>query len=368
MLLNSISGFLTLVFEVPTGVYADKVGRKNSVIIGLFFNILSFLVFVLTNDFKILLLSSLFGALSDAFISGADSALLYESMKYANRLEEYDKTISNIHSLCFYASAITAITSSLLYDLNKYFPMYLSIIFLTVAMIISFSFKEPPKEEKKSAEVKLDIKTQFVSYFQHIQESFKYVYSNRDVLYTIFLYFIFMLYISNMNYLSQPYMQDIGIPVIYFGIIFFVFNIIAANSAKLSHLFKNRFKDTSFNIIIIQMVICFLLLGLTRNWYGVLLLMFGRIATGLTWPLLDSRLNNQIPSKQRATIISLKSFVVSLSFVIFDPIIGFLIDCFNIFTTYLILGVSLLSVYIVVKLTGIRRIKSKFFRLKEQLR
>lgn len=355
MLINSVASFLTLVLEIPTGVYADKMGKKRSIVIGNFFKLIAFSVFALTDNFKLLLFFSLFSALSESFISGADSALLYDYMKLANKLNEYDRTISSIHSLKFYFSAITAMSSSFLYDINKYLPLYCSLIFLLAAFITSCFLKEVESIEELSKNVSdKNIKNKFILYIQHIKESFKYVFNEREVLYTIFLYFIFTLFISNMNYLSQPYMKAIKIPIIYFGVIFFVFNIIAANSAKLSYIFKEKFGEKSLNIIMIQIAICFIALAVIHSWYSLIVLMLGRIANGLIWPLLDSQLNNKIPSEQRATIISLKSFVISLSFIIFDPIVGIMIDNLNIFKTYLILGFTLLIVCIFIKIRNIK--------------
>lgn len=80
MLLNSISSIALVVFEVPTGVIADRVGRKWSILIGAFFMAVSMILLAFAYNFYILAISEIVFSLGMALRSGADTALLYDTL------------------------------------------------------------------------------------------------------------------------------------------------------------------------------------------------------------------------------------------------------------------------------------------------
>src|SRR3989338_9729595 len=69
-----------VLLEIPTGVVADKYGRKTSVAFGALLFAIDLLIFGTTKNYYILYLAEFLGAMGFAFISGADKALIYDSL------------------------------------------------------------------------------------------------------------------------------------------------------------------------------------------------------------------------------------------------------------------------------------------------
>ena len=81
MLLQSWYAFWIFALEIPTGAIADHFGRKTSLVLGALSTILAVLVFSTFPAFAFFLLGEFLWALGDALMSGADEALVYDSLK-----------------------------------------------------------------------------------------------------------------------------------------------------------------------------------------------------------------------------------------------------------------------------------------------
>src|SRR3989454_8492960 len=87
-LLEAGAWILTAVLEVPTGAIADRWGRKASLALGAFAYAMAMFLILADALSPLFLLGYALWNSSSAFISGADSALLYDSLKAGGRTSE----------------------------------------------------------------------------------------------------------------------------------------------------------------------------------------------------------------------------------------------------------------------------------------
>ena len=83
----AISTIASAIFEVPTGIYSDFIGRRRTVIWGAFFAVLFAIFYAIGQSYWFLVIGAVFEGLSQAFYSGNNDALLYDSLyeqKYPN--------------------------------------------------------------------------------------------------------------------------------------------------------------------------------------------------------------------------------------------------------------------------------------------
>lgn len=81
---------LALIFlELPTGVVADKISRKFSVTLGYIITSLPFIFLPFTSSFVAAIAIFVVKAVGKALVSGADSALLYDTLIDLKRTDEY---------------------------------------------------------------------------------------------------------------------------------------------------------------------------------------------------------------------------------------------------------------------------------------
>lgn len=89
--LNVVFSLATVAFEVPTGIFADRFGRRAAMALGGFVMSVACVLFVLGGGFWIYALANALSALSMTLASGADSAFLYDYLAETRQLGDYPR-------------------------------------------------------------------------------------------------------------------------------------------------------------------------------------------------------------------------------------------------------------------------------------
>jgi len=334
MVLQSISAIAVVLFEVPTGAVADKIGRKESILLGSLLWAVSLGIYVVGNSFPMFMLAEVIFSLGATFKSGADNALIYDSLKVMGREKEFQSIEGKARSFALYAQAIGSIIAGFVYEVNVNLPFLISVLFMVVTIIISLRFKEPPIEGK--------VGKYGINYIDQIKESGKFILSHEKIKAIIIFTMMFFIFYRTAFFYYQPYMEAVKIPVRYFGIIFFIFNITAAFASKRSHWIMEKTKPKTLTFMALLMIVSFVLLGVVKVWFGVFAILFQQIARGIYRPVTTKYLNKHIPSDKRATVLSFQSLACNMSVAIAFPLMGMLKDNENIFTAHMVLGIAMI--------------------------
>ena len=87
MVLQAVFSIAVIVLEVPSGYYADVIGRRNSLVFGATLAFFGFVTYALAHGFWTFLAAELILGLGASFISGTDSALLYDSLLVTTQVD-----------------------------------------------------------------------------------------------------------------------------------------------------------------------------------------------------------------------------------------------------------------------------------------
>lgn len=101
----------SLIFEIPSGVLADVFGRKKMLIVSSVMRMIGNIIMILSCNLFMVCMSIAFHALSYNFASGSGDALAYDSLKMAKRENEFVRYESNqliIYRLCSGVSTLCA--------------------------------------------------------------------------------------------------------------------------------------------------------------------------------------------------------------------------------------------------------------------
>jgi len=320
-ILQSWFMFWLFILEIPTGAIADYIGRKYSLALGALVVTLGALVYGSIPNFKIFLIGEFLFSLSGALISGADEALLYDSLKEAHRQKEAKKIFGRADSFRLLGVLFSASFGSLLavkFGLNT--TMLFSAIPFFLAALIGLSIKEPQLNKKQSESQRyLEIVKKGLSFLKNHRLVKTYAFDAIAV--SSAAYFVIWYY--------QPLLGKVGVPILYFGLFhsFLVLTEMAVSAnferlEKITGSFQNliKFSALATAISLIMAAIYPSLLTI------ILLLVFGG-GFGLTrMTLISSHLNKYIPSEQRATILSSISMFRRFSLTILNPVIGAIAD------------------------------------------
>ncbi|NQX98921.1 MAG: MFS transporter [Flavobacteriales bacterium] len=113
-IIQSIYSVTIAIIEIPSGYVADVLGRKNSMIIGMFFGMIGMIVYSFSFGFEGFLIAALCLGIGQSFISGSDTALMYDSLLQLNRAKEFIKLEGRTISMGNLAEAFAFIIGGLI--------------------------------------------------------------------------------------------------------------------------------------------------------------------------------------------------------------------------------------------------------------
>lgn len=165
MLMFSIAGITKTLLEVPTGIFSDKIGRRKTMILATGLFCLTGILWASGGTFESVALlavgSFLFGV-SDAFLSGTDEALMYETMEELGRSDEFDILYSKSGGWNQIGLACAALLAAgITYFFNLTALAWVSTVPMFASLVIAWLYVEPrrTKEQPQATSVKHFIKS-----------------------------------------------------------------------------------------------------------------------------------------------------------------------------------------------------------------
>ena len=150
LLFQAAYGIVSIVAEVPTGMIADRWGRRVSLVAGSVISVAAFLLFGAGTTVALLLGSYALFALSDALFSGADGAMLFDSLRALGRDAEFTRSSGRLNALTTAAIALfTVAGTAMTLWLPLSAPMLLSGILTLPSIVLALRLVEPPRAERR---------------------------------------------------------------------------------------------------------------------------------------------------------------------------------------------------------------------------
>ena len=328
LLLQGIFSVAMVVMEYPSGYLSDRIGYRAALNVAALLGIVGWGLYTVADSFGTVLIAEIILGFSISFISGSDSALLYESLKESGREQDYARHEGRMNGCAQIGEASGAIFAGLLYAAAPLLPFLIQVAVWVLAWLLSRSLVEPGREI-----------TPPTSHLQEAWRSTRYaLLENRRLRYTILLNLVLGLASFYPVWLIQPYMQDGGVPLAWFGPIWAVANLSVALCALASHRSHLRLGDRYMLLLFVLLIITgYLGLGLVGGLWGFLFYYLLTCMRGLRGPMLLAFAQQQIPSANRAGLLSLQSLCFRLGFVCSGPPVGMLADRVGVQRTFLLL-------------------------------
>ncbi|MGG3526381.1 MFS transporter [Bacillus pseudomycoides] len=307
-----------LIGEVPAGIFADRFSLKLSFITGACIKIISISILFFADNIWLFCLYSLLNGLSVTFFSGADEALIYESLKETNEQHLMDKAMGKIQSASFISMLIAVIFGSYFAkDLKEeqfFILIILGLLFHFVELILLLFIKNPAVE------------------FEYNESAYSQVIEGIQVIRRAPQLLIMFLNISLVfipasavfdNY-DQLLLKNAGVPVFAIGILYAV-AAIGGYFASISIGWLTRKFSRIFLLNLSgALAVCGLLLAACFGntlWSVLGAFIILRFVRAIRYPIYSQLSNDIIPSHVRATTISLLSVLDSvLDLIIFGTL------------------------------------------------
>lgn len=334
MVLFAIYSISQIIFEVPTGVFADKVGYKWSLGIGFILEGIAITLLGIMRGYIILCILEMLFGMGETFCSGASDALLYDHLKVNARENEFKSIIGKVKMIVFTAMSLSAVLSGYTAKINFSFPFLASgISFSAAGLITFFSFEEP------------DIHNASTKYFDQVKDSLLMVSKKKELLWYFIYYVIIIDLVIIAMWFFQPFLKHLGVNIAYFGWFYVTLNIMSFLGSLLSH----KISTNKSTVLLLSCFLGSIFIGiyLLPNMFGIILSISVFLIYGIFLPIGSTALNNLIPSEKRATTLSLQSFFSSIFYSIAIILLGVLSDLISVMVVFLTLGlitISLISI------------------------
>ena len=340
MILQSLYYFAKVLSEVPTGAWADRVGRKKSLIFGSFFHSSAYLLIFLSHSFILFILGEIIAGISMSFAYGADSALAYDTLKSLGRKDEYQRVEGNGNSMRFLGFALFAPVGGLLATKSLALPYLASSIVIFLSGLVALTFVEPPRENESVMDSELKVRRK--SYYE-MQKSLDLMLGQKRILWFVLFFSLIFLATRLGFWTYQPYMRKVGLPVSLFGVVFAFFHLFSALVSKYADRMERALKEKLMLFVMPALVvISFVLLSRFLFLWSISFILIQQVTTAMHEPVLKNYLNRYTSSDVRATMLSFQNMAGNVAFALFAPFLGSLVDRFHIENALLIFALVII--------------------------
>lgn len=331
--LKAVYSSAIVIMEIPSGYIGDFWGRKKAMILGSILGTIGFGIYCFAAGFYGFLAAELILGIGQSFISGSDSAVLYDSLFNANRKKDYLKMEGRMISMGNYAEAIAAPIGVLLAGFSLRTPYFFQTIIAFTAIPAAFLLKEP----KKTALCREKTSGNMISIF-------KYAFvNNRGLKWNIILSSVTGAATLSMAWLVQPLFDHLALPLFLYGIFIPALNLTTGFVSSYAYAFEEKFGfEKTLFFIITGIPLMYILIGFFNALWTLVFLFAFYIIRGVATPALKNHINIVTPSEIRATILSIRNLIIRLTFVCLGPLLGWYADLWGLPVAIMAAGVFFL--------------------------
>ena len=346
--LKAIYSVAIVGMEVPSGWMADVWGRKKTLLAGSILGAAGFLIYSFSFGFWAFAIAEIILGIGHACVSGADSAMLFDSLKAAGKTDQYTKNEGRITSAGNFAEAFAGILGGLLAAISLRSPFYFQFVVAAIAIPAAFTLIEP--------------KIHTIEHIHSLKKIIRNIKNtlthNHDLRISILLSAITGTATLTFAWLVQPYFIAIGLPVEMYGIFWTALNLTVGISSVFAHRVEIFLGKTySIYIIITLLTFGYFLSGIVISVWGIAFLFLFYLIRGIASPILKNYINQYAQSEIRATILSVRDFIIRIIFTIVGPLLGWMTDNINLESAFMLAGGLYLVSAVLVVLPWMKSVK-----------
>ena len=321
LLLQSIFSIGIILFEIPSGYFSDVIGRKTTIILGCILGFFGFSIYSFSYGFWGFLIAELILGLGSSFLSGTDSAIIYDSLIQSKKEKDYKKIEGRMLSVGNFSEAIASFIGGFVALISLRTPFYIEMTLMFFTIPLAFTLIEPKRQKHENKEGPIKEIIKIVKYSIH---------HNREIKWLIFYSGFIGASTLTMVWFIQPYFQFVGLPLAYFGIAWGILNLSVGIFSLYAHKIELSVgrKKSLISLIFISFI-GYVLLGIFNSLWAIIFIILFYFVRGISEPILKDYVNKLISSNMRATVLSVKNLFGRLVFSIIGPFIGWITDVYS---------------------------------------
>ncbi|MBC8266492.1 MAG: MFS transporter [Flavobacteriales bacterium] len=350
MILQAIYSLSVAVFEIPSGYIADLFGRKHTIVLSTVFSFAGYLVFSFYGGFYAFAIAQILVGIGGSLMSGSDSAIIYDTLLETENKKSYTKIEGRNYAIGNFSEATAGILGGILAVSSIYLPIYVQTGILFLSIPIALTLVEPSmhKEDKMDRSFTAILGVVKFAMVDNAKLRWLIIYSSAMGVATL-----------SMAWFAQPFFKEISIPLAYFGILWAGLNLSAGLTSFNAHQFDKKENNAKMLLYLaLAMATSFVFLGFNMSIFGLIFIVFIYLLRGVVTPILRNAINENTTSNKRATVLSIRSFIIRISFAICAPIFGYLADNYSLYITFYALAV-IVGIFSILSAVNLKRLENK---------
>lgn len=334
---GSIFGITMLssaVFEVPTGIWSDRVGRRGTIILGSWARVIAFILYAIGLSYWWLVAGAILEGLSRSFFSGNNDAFLHDTLADDGLDSEYDDYLGKTSSTEQLALGLSALAGGFIATYSFSYLLWLSVLSQIAMLYVSYLFIEP------KSRTKLD-----TNLFAHLSEAIK-IFATNKRLRLLSITSIINYSFSEMIYQFRAVFISTVWPLWAVGLANVLSNFGATWSFYYSGKIIKKFKP--FNILLFKAFwnkFTSILAYSISNIFSPILLATNALLFGVSTVAESKLMQAEFSDHQRSTMASLNSLAGNIAFAIMSVVLGSLADAMS--PSYALITLNLVSLPII---------------------
>ena len=303
--------FMASIFllEIPTGAFADSLGRKNSVVIGYAAWALAYLVYFVSGSFWMFVLAEILGAVGACFISGAFEAWAVDTLKFKGFEGKLEGVFARGGIYSSVGVVIGAVLGGYIGAVNLALPWLAGAAVLFILFVISQLIMTEPYFKRKP----LRLKSTFDEMKKISSASVRYGMAHPIIFNMIIAGFLLGVAVQPWNMYWSPFFKDtLNVDTSVLGWMFAAISLFSMVGMHFASRTLAKLKDRK-NVLIFNSALIAITIAISAvigaPYLAVLFFLMHEIGRGMWGPIDSALMNDHVPSKQRATVISFDSMV-----------------------------------------------------------
>ena len=334
-MLNGLWAVTIVLLEIPSGALADTIGRRRLLIFGAVCMLLEMGVLLVapigggTLLFVLFAFNRLLSGIAEAAVSGADEALVYDSLKAAGLEGEWGKVLERVQRVTSLAFFFTMMIGAVVYDSEVVNAVlqFLCISFMVeqtqlIKLPILFTFfsgivvfwmalriNEPPSEENRS------IRETLANSWLLTGAAARWIWATPLPFVIILAAMAIDSVVRQFLTLASEYWSVIELPIASYGLIGSGMALMGIFVPRIARLLTEKSTPMKNFLLTVGAVMLGLTgLGLAIPVWGILPAVLLYASIQLMGFFVSRYLNEAAPSEQRATVLSFRGLSTNFSY------------------------------------------------------
>jgi MFS family permease len=327
----SLGSAFAFLLEIPTGIFADLIGKKKSIIIAKFLILGSYLAFGFSSTFWMFVGAQLLYEAGNAFRTGTETAYIFDFLKQKSKVTYTEVKGKQKFWARLGESIATALGGIIAVQFGFRWVFFVAAIpaLLNLLNVLSWS---QIRERTEVATLR--------SGWNHARDSLKYLGKHKNVIGIMINITLFASVIAVLQKYIQPYMVDTNLSIDYFGFVYAAALLVTAYLVRYSSVIEKKLgANTASSLLTLLAALPLFALGAKYIALpGIALFFIVILFENLRSPIVNTLYHDAITSEQRATLGSVLSQSKSLGKMILLPVMGYITGVSSMYTSFLVLG------------------------------